>query len=159
MEQQIAFLRMIEDEFRELRDYITPLLNDHPNGPDYRVASAVHRALDLTTIITYGRIFKRNHGFETAKVELEPIVAAYTAEQRTLHEELLRARDQEYAHSDAGPNDITFYRDGPFMVSRRVIRMPLNHDQLRMLQNMVGVGLRVAIERRESLEKVFRAAT
>lgn len=159
MKQDIAFLAMIEDDFREARDFIISLLANHPDGPDYREASTEHRALDLSTVTTYGRIFKISRGFGDPQPHIDAILGTYSTSQRTLHGQVLTARDKEYAHSDADANKIEVYPDGPFRLSRKVIREPLSHAQLRMLQEMVVQGMDTIGRRRESLERRLRAAT
>lgn len=159
MEDRIAFLLMIADDLREVRDFINASLADHPESADVRDCSPTQKALDLAVIITYGRVFKNNRGFRDVRPLLEAMLVEFTDEQRKLHDETIAARDQEYAHSDAEVNDITVYKGGLFQASRRVIRQPLSHAKLRLLHDMTILLLQRAEKEGADLIRQFRAAT
>ena len=105
----ISVTFMLQSEFWEVNNFINTLKNYKPFVLDVRESTPVQNALNIAVIISYARNFKKSHGFEVAKKINDELISTFTVVENELHKEILNYRDQEYAHSDALPNDIQVY--------------------------------------------------
>lgn len=62
-----------------------------------------------TFIITYGRIFRKNN--DLGKLDPASIIKNLDVKERDMHENLIRMRDQFYAHNDPQHNHLLIYYD------------------------------------------------
>ena len=108
-ENLLEYLCMLQSEFWEVNNFINTLKNYKPFVLDVRESTPVQNALNIAVIISYARNFKKSHGFEVAKKINDELISTFTVVENELHKEILNYRDQEYAHSDALPNDIQVY--------------------------------------------------
>lgn len=134
-ENILAYLYLLRNEFWEVNDFINTLRNFKPFSFDVRVSSPVQNSLNIAVVISYARNFKKSYGFNINSIN-DKLVKSFSNEELELHRKIIEWRDQEYAHSDALPNDIQIYQDGGY--SRRVVRQLLEMNQLEMLKAMVN---------------------
>ncbi len=96
----------------------------------------IQNALNIAVVISYARNFKKSLGFTSYNLINKELIKSFSAEEKEFHQIVKDWRDQEYAHSDALPNDIQIDEDGGY--SRRVVRQLLDKDQLEILKTMVN---------------------
>ena len=135
-EQHLAFLYLAKEEFGEAIRFAGALQKKEHVIDGGEHASPVAKALDLALVITYARPFKKNYGYGTVSPLLDIAMRQFTADQRELHERIITARDEEYAHADAEVNDIQVYFDEMFTFSKCVTREPLQHFEINRLIEM-----------------------
>lgn len=133
---RLSYLYMLKIEFWEVNDFINTLKNFKPFALDVRESTPIQNALNIAVVISYSRNFKQSRGFkETDKMNTE-LINHFSEEEKTFHKIILDWRDQEYAHSDALPNDMQIH-NGYKSYSRRVVRQLLEKEQLETLKIMV----------------------
>ncbi|QQS37081.1 MAG: hypothetical protein IPM56_03765 [Ignavibacteriales bacterium] len=130
----LPYLYLLRNEFWEVNDFINTLKAYKPFVLDVRESTQIQNSLNLAIVISYARNFKKSFGFNN-KINTD-LVKYFSDEENELHKKVIEWRDQEYAHSDALPNDIQIYIDGGY--SRRVVRQLLEMKQLEMLKEMVN---------------------
>lgn len=135
-ENLLSYLYMLRNEFWEVNDFINTLKNCKPFVLDVRESTPIQNALNISVVISYARNFKNSRGFNNNDRINTKLIKCFSSEEDELHKKVIDWRDQEYAHSDALPNDIQIYKDGGY--SRRVVRQLLDKDQLEMLKIMVN---------------------
>lgn len=133
---RLSYLYMLRNEFWEVNDFINTLKNYKPFALDVRESTPIQNALNIAVVISYARNFKKSHGFYYNPKLNDELIKYFSNEENGLHKKIIDWRDQEYAHSDALPNDIQIYEDEEY--SRRVVRQLLEKNQLRMLKIMVN---------------------
>lgn len=129
----LAYLYLLRNEFWEVNDFINTLKVYKPFVLDVRESTQIQNALNIAIVISYARNFKKSFGFNN-KINND-LIKYFSDEENELHKKIMEWRDQEYAHSDALPNDIQIYIDGGY--SRRVVRQLFEMEQLEMLKEMV----------------------
>lgn len=129
----LAYLYLLRNEFWEVNDFINTLKVYKPFVLDVRESTQIQNALNIAIVISYARNFKKSFGFNN-KINND-LIKYFSDEENELHKKIIEWRDQEYAHSDALPNDIQIYIDGGY--SRRVVRQLFEMEQLEMLKEMV----------------------
>jgi len=135
-ENLLSYLYMLINEFWEVNDFINTLKNYKPFVLDVRESTPIQNALNIAVVISYARNFKNSYGFNNNDRINTKLIKCFSSEEDELHKKVIDWRDQEYAHSDALPNDIQIYKDGGY--SRKVVRQLLDKDQLEMLKIMVN---------------------
>ena len=133
-EKRLSYLYMLSSEFWEVNDLINTLLNYKHFVLDVRESTPIQNALNIAVVVSYARNFKSSRGFPSVDINAH-LVKDFTSGEKTLHEQMIVWRDQEYAHSDSLPNDIQIYSGGGY--SRRVVRQLLEKNQHEMLKEMV----------------------
>ena len=129
----LAYLYLLRNEFWEVNDFINTLKVYKQFVLDVRESKQIQNALNIAIHISYARNFKKSFGFNN-KINND-LIKYFSDEENELHKKIIEWRDQEYAHSDALPNDIQIYIDGGY--SRRVVRQLFEMEQLEMLKEMV----------------------
>lgn len=129
----LAYLYLLRNEFWEVNDFINTLKVYKPFVLDVRESTQIQNALNIAIVISYARNFKKSFGFNN-KINND-LIKYFSDEENELHKKIIEWRDQEYAHSDALPNDIQIYIDGGY--SRRVVRQLFEMEQLEILKEMV----------------------
>lgn len=132
----LPYLYLLRSEFWEVNDFINTLKSYQPFVLDVRESTPIQNALNISVVISYARNFTKSYGYSSYKLVNNELVKSFSTEEKKLHQMAKDWRDQEYAHSDALPNDIQIYNDGGY--SRRVVRQLLEKDQLEMLKTMVN---------------------
>ena len=132
----LPYLYLLRNEFWEVNDFINTLKNYQPFVLDVRESTPIQNALNIAVIVSYARNFKKSLGYSNYNLINGELIKSFSEEEKELHQMVINWRDQEYAHSDAYPNDIQIYEDGGY--SRRVVRQLLEKDQLGMLKTMVN---------------------
>ena len=141
----LAYLYMLRNEFWEVNEFINTLYNYKHFEVDVRNSDPIQNALNIAVVISYSRNFKISRGFNFANKLNPRLVRCFTEIENELHKTILDSRDQEFAHSDALPNDVQIYEHNNLSYSRRVVRQLLEKGRLQMLKTM-GNKIRDAIE-------------
>jgi archaellin len=131
----LQYLYLLRNEFWEVNDFINALKNCKPFKVDVRESTTIQNALNISVVISYARNFKKSRGFNISSINAQ-LTKNFSSEEIELHKMIIDWRDQEYAHSDALPNDIQICTDGGY--SRRVVRQLLEMKQLEILKVMVN---------------------
>ena len=134
----LSYMYLLRHEFHEVNEFINTLYAYRPFELDVRNATPFQKALDIAVVISYSRNFKRSYGFEYWEEMGAEMIKYFSGEERQIHERVLESRDQEFAHSDALPNDIQIDDDNWYLYSRRVVRQLLEKGQLKVLKEMVN---------------------
>ena len=132
----LPYLYLLRSEFWEVNDFINTLKSYQPFVLDIRESTPIQNALNIAVVISYARNFKKSIGYTSYNIINEELIKSFSTEEKEFHQMVKDWRDQEYAHSDALPNDIQIDEDGGY--SRRVVRQLLEKDQLEMLKTMVN---------------------
>lgn len=139
----LPYLYLLRSEFWEVNDFINNLKSYQPFILDVRESTPIQNALNIAVVVSYARNFKKSLGYSNYNLINEEIIKSFSTKEKEFHQIVIDWRDQEYAHSDALPNDIQLDEDGGY--SRRVVRQLLEKDQLDMLKVMVN-KIRIEIE-------------
>ncbi|MCH8942633.1 MAG: hypothetical protein IIA48_09390 [Bacteroidetes bacterium] len=131
------YLYMIEEEFREVSEFIKTLRNYNPPIADVDESTTILNALHIAVVISYMRNFTNNRGFENIKNIKDKLIQNFGNKERKLHKKIKDLRDMEYAHSDSSAYDFQIETEGLFSHSVRPMREPLDDDELKMLSLMV----------------------
>ena len=99
------------------------------------------KALDIALIVTYGRPFTRNYGFNEVSGILNEAVKRLGPEQMEFHIRAIQLRNQEYAHMDAQPIDVQIHFDNMFEFSKAVTREPLDPPFVSGIIETAGILL------------------
>ncbi|OGU32867.1 MAG: hypothetical protein A2057_14135 [Ignavibacteria bacterium GWA2_35_9] len=137
-ENFLSYLYILRNEFWEVNNFINTLKNYKPFVLDIRESTPIQNALNITVVISYSRNFKKSYGFNNTNRINAELTKYFTKEENELHKTIISWRDQEYAHSDAIPNDVQIYNDNKSSYSRRVVRQLLEKGQLETLKIMVN---------------------
>ena len=157
-------LLISEEDFLDAIDYADLLLrrrlyephvnwgdDDFLNSDDCLILEAATHAL----VVAYSRPFTRSRGHNKAKPVLPDRVwtSTFSEQERELHEEILRKRNQEVAHSDAEVWEVALVAGEKF--ARPRIEGPgrnLSYDKIEQLKTMIN-NLLEAIW--QALEELF----
>ena len=131
------YLYMIEEEFREVSEFIKTLRNYNPPIADVDESTTILNALNLAVVISYMRNFTENQNFENIQEIKVKLIQEFGDKERKMHKKIGYLRKKEYAHSDSSAYDFQIETEGLFSHSVRPMREPLDDDEFKMLSLMV----------------------
>lgn len=104
----------------------------------------LHLAFHTSMVISYSRPFGANRGLHKGKASLKSLVdRVLTPDEIALHEKILDLRNTAYGHSDASSHLLPqFDYTKPGFKLMKDPFIPLNHDQTRQLNAIIGKWLR-----------------
>jgi hypothetical protein len=92
-----------------------------------------HAAFTCAMVVSYGRVFTTSNGMARFPDDL----LNYTQAEETLHKELKRLRDKQYAHSDAVSQEVRF-SPSPVAAVHKLPSYSLPREQLKCIDAMLG---------------------
>ena len=131
---------LIRGDLRHAREFADYILRRHLHGKNGETTQLIHRAFNLSMIVSYCRPFMRNLEGPDRELEYSPI--GYLAKEVlgrdgwSLHKKVIAQRNEIYAHSPTGKRFPWLPKQGTIVLQFDVFA-PLNFADTRTLRSNI----------------------
>jgi len=140
LKRQYRRLSLAEEDLQEARAFALAILELDLHSRPKEPLDTELRALSLAAVVSYGRAFvKTESSEESPATEFVPksVRRCLSAEEKDLHQKLLRLRHEELAHSDLRRLGLQIELvDGGDISMFWVTRVPLSKREVQRLKGM-----------------------
>ncbi len=150
-------------DLAEARNYLFRLLGEDGTVAPDPADKVLRSALQTAFIVAYARPFSGNKAAEDVLPDIPgQFVRQLTPEQRALHSEVIRRRNEEFAHSDPSAADVSIYVSDIDTTPRyatpvsSVTRAPLSGEELRTVDALCERLYAYVFDKMQELATNFR---